>query len=729
MLAAPRWRGLRLLPLLGALLIGSTSALAQGSGPGISDDAPPRKPQTASTSGQNKENVIIQARPWLFNRATRYAHSMPEVSGPMITVTKKTTVVQLDQQPTIIDNNQRELFDRLPGIVLAEQQNPTELNISYRGLGNPQESEYVLLMQDGIPLELDWIGYPTTYYLPVPETLSSVQMIRGGSGLLYGPEPQPVINFVSRAPDLAPLAGTTEQVGGSDGLFSSFNRVSGTSGGWQYLADFSRRQSDGQRANGDYTLNSGDAQLGYQIDSDQHLSLAVHAYSLESGLAGLMTGAQFHQDPEQTTTPDDRLWTDRYTAVLTYENHISSADLFTQKVWNGYTDLITRSDTYTASLVGTSATLAGQRFHYTGLDGRFLHRWGRGNALTVGYTAYTSRSPYSEVTSPDPLAEPDAPGTPIYLDERTTRYGAIFAENVFRFSRFHVVTSARLDHERLSTHEFIAPHPQLADQTYNKSIPLFGLGIGNDFGHGNETYLNISQGFRPLRYLDIASPFSNFSPTNNPNPTKYLTYELGVHGWPLLGFYYDVSLFQINVKNRIESEQYSLIPGDTVDVNTGDTRNRGVEAESSYDLLQIGDPLSDEHLTVFANASYLDARFTSSILPNQVGKVPAYAPAYVVKAGVTWRREHHYKLSLVVDSVGKQYFQDSDLALNTTPAQIPGYTIFDLSGEYEFAGHLRVLGGISNLTNRVYYSRVFLSGGLLEPGLERNFYGGVAYDF
>lgn len=704
-------------------------ALAQAGGAGSQPGASSAVSQETPAAGQGSKeasNVTIQANRYRFNRATRYAHSMPEVEGTAITVTKKTSVVQLDQQPTIIDNNQRELFDRLPGIVLAEQQNPTELNVSYRGLGNPQESEYVLLMQDGLPLELDWIGYPTLYYLPVPETLSSVQMIRGGSGLLYGPEPEPVINFISRAPDSAPLAGTTEQVGGSEALFSSFNRVSGTSGGFDYLADFSRRQSDGQRMNGDYELDSGDAELGYSIGSQQHLGLAVHAYSLQSGLAGLMSGAQFRQNPNQTTTPDDRLWTDRYTAVLTYENHITSADLFTQKVWNGYTDLITRSDTY-ADDVGTSATIAGQRFHFTGLDGRFLHRWGHGNALTVGYTAYTSQSPYTEVTSSNPLADRDAPGTPLYLDERSTRYGAVFAENVFRFSRFHVVTSARMDQERLSTHEYLAPHPVLADETYNKGVPLFGIGLGNDFGRGNETYLNVSQGFRPLRYLDIASPFSNFSPTNNPNPTKYLTYEAGVHGWPLLGFYYDVSLFQVDVKNRLESQNYSLT--ETIDVNTGDTRNRGVEAETSYDLLRLWDSLGSEHLTVFANGSYLDARFTASALPDQVGKIPAYAPAYVLKAGVTWSRDHAYKLSAVVDSVGKQYFQDSDLALGTTPAQIPGYTVADVSGEYEIAGHLRLLGGISNLTNREYYSRVFLSGGMLEPGRERNFYAGVAYDF
>lgn len=676
--------------------------------------------------------VIVEASRERYNRETRYQHSLPEVDATTITVTKRTTVEKLDNQPTIIDNNQREVFDRLPGVVLAEQQNPTELNISYRGLGNPQESEYILLMQDGIPLELDWIGYPTTYYLPVPQTLSSVQMIRGGSGLLYGPEPEPVVNFISRVPDPGRLlTGTTEQVGGSDSLFSSFNSVSGTSGDWNYLADYSHRQSDGQRANGDYALNAGDVHAGYQIDAQQKVSLDAHLYSLDSGLAGLMSGGQFQANPNQTTTPDDRLWTDRYTTALTYENQVTEHDLYTQKLWNGYTDLITRSDKYDpGTLVPTSSTLAGQRFHYTGLDGRWLHRFGRGDAFTFGYTAYTSRSPYTEFVSPNPLAGPDErSGSIFYNDERQTRYGALFAEGLFRLPhRFHIVTSARLDHEQLTTQETAAPHPQLADSTYSRNIPMFGAGIGNDFGRGNETYLNVSQGYRPMRYLDIASPFSNFSPTNNPQPTRYLTYEGGVHGWPYPGFYYDAGLFQVDVRNRIESEQFTEF--ETINVNTGDTRNRGAELEGSYDLLRHApDTSSDRHLDLFANAELLQARFTSSVLLDQTGKTPAYAPDYVLKAGLTLRRDHVYKLSLVMDWVGSQYFQDSDQPLRTTPAQIPAYTILDLAADYTIAGHLRLLAGISNLTNRIYYSRVFLAGGQLEPALERAGYAGLAYDF
>jgi Fe(3+) dicitrate transport protein len=709
----------------------AASASSDAPSQGNADQAPQH--QASKHLPTPGPRVLVHARE-LYNRATRYAHSMPEVPGPEITVTKKTTVVKLDDQPPIIDNHERELFDRMPGIVLAEQQNPTELNVTYRGLGNPQESEYILLMQDGIPMEMDWIGYPTLYYIPVPETISEVQMIRGGSGLLYGPEPEPVINFVSKMPTPT-TTGTVQQVGGSDGLYSTFDSISGPAGPVGYLADFEHRQSNGQRANGDYNLNSGDADLDYHIDSHQTLTLAVHAYSLESGMAGFMNYAQFEADPNQTATPDDHDWESRYTGVLTYSDQFDSKNLYVQKLWLGYQDLITRADGYvsntapllTAPPVATSATVASQRFHYTGLDGRFLHRYGRGAALTVGYTVYTSDSPYDEIKSPDPEAAAyDPAGTPIYDDQRRSRYAAVFAENLYRFKRIHVVISARFNHEQIDSHETVAQHPYLVNGVWRKNIPLFGFGIGNDFGHGNETYLNISQGFRPVRYLDVASPFGKYSPTNNPEPTKYLTYEAGVHGWPITGFYYDASVFQINVKNSIETEAIS--PVASIDINTGNSRSRGVEAETSYDLFRLWPSAPDgAHLSLFANATYLNAVYTASIL-GLTGKTPPYAPNYVLKGGLTLTEEPGLKLSLIVDAVGSQFFQDTDLADNGTPARIPAYTVVDLSGEYKFAGHWRVLGGISNLTNQEYYSRVFLSAGEIEPALSRQFYAGVAYD-
>ena len=155
-----------------------------------------------------------------------------------------------------------------------------------------------------------------------------------------------------------------------------------------------------------------------------------------------------------------------------------------------------------------------------------------------------------------------------------------------------------------------------------------------------------------------------------------------MHGWPVPGVFYDASAFQVEARNRIETEQ--LRPTEAINVNTGNTRSRGVEMQGSFDLLRLMSPTpGDRHLTLFANASLLDAKFTGSAIPGQIGK---------------------------------------------TPARIPSYVVADLSGEYMFAGHWRVMGGVANLTDRRYYSRVFLFGGMLEPALTRQFYAGVRYD-
>lgn len=67
---------------------------------------------------------------------------------------------------------------------------------------------------------------------------------------------------------------------------------------------------------------------------------------------------------------------------------------------------------------------------------------------------------------------------------------------------------------------------------------------------------------------------------------------------------------------------------------------------------------------------------------------------------------------MVVDTVGSQYFQDSDRSIGSTAAHIPTYTVVDPAGDFVIAGRLWPLAGISNLTNRLYYSRVFLVGGM-----------------
>jgi len=676
-------------------------------------------------------------------------HIMKEVDGPLITVTKKTSITRLDSIPTVVDNNLRALFAQTPGLFVSEQQSPGQANLSYRGIGNPQESEFVTVLLDGIPLMSDWIGYPTIYTLPLPQQISEVQLIRGGSSLLYGPEPPPVVNMVSRKPvtDRA-LAGYAEAVVGSNGLFGSFNQISGTSGNWDYLADAHYRTSDGERDNGDSIVRGADLHLGYSPDDMAHTTLDLHVSQLETGDPGKLSYPQFIADPDQSPTPYNKLWTDRYVLALTDDRFFSEKTELVTKLWGGYQDNASRAQDRGAA--PTTATLQDDQFRFYGIDARMLHRWGRGNALTVGTTMYHSDAPFRQFTTdgltPDrydrygvPCASVASKNCARLRQERSTDYAAVFAENVFRFEGgWHFVPSVRIEREKVKIDETIRP-PNLTrglvDREVTHNVPLFGLGFGNDFGRGNETYFNVSQGWRPVRYFDVGSPFGNTSPDpiNDPDPTHVLSWEAGVHGTPADGLFYDVSLFRIDVQDRIESQQIpNAPPGNTINVNTGDTRHRGFEGQIDYDFLAAADPKTSCHLSVFANLSLLDSDFTAS---NRgfVGNTPAFSPDYLARVGLAYREDKKFKFALSVVSVGSQYWQDSNLdnALPTQPAyipaKVPSYTVADLSADWWLTPDIRLLGGISNIADKTYYARVF--GGGLEPAIGRTVHVGAAWEF
>jgi Fe(3+) dicitrate transport protein len=663
-------------------------------------------------------------------------HILREVDGTRITVTKKSSVTKLDQQPTIVNNNQRELFVRTPGVSVSEQQTPTQYNLSYRGIGNPQEAEYVLVLRDGLPIMSDWIGFPTLFYMPLPQSLAEVQTIRGGSSLIYGPEPAPAINLVSRRPDPngPSLTGSTEHALGSDGLYSTYDVVQGASGKWAWRADLGYVRSGGARRNNASSLFQGDLYLAWRPDASQLWSIEYNGHGAEAGDAGRISKPQFDADPSFSPTPQNHNWVRRHAVTLAHERDFGKGWRFEGKAFATRQQLYSRAAAAQAAGAPPPATttLQDERINKEGVDLSQRKPWGRGNAFTAGTVLYHSDAPFLQFTSPNLLAQRgEHSGVPRLAQARDSYYGALFAENVFRLpGRFHIVLSGRLEHERLRIVETAKPANltrPLVDVDVSRTVPLFGIGIGSDFGRDNETYLSVTQGYRPLRFFDVASPFSNLQPGHDADPSRSLSIEAGVHGTPLTGLFYDASLFWIEFRNRIETQRLNAT--DVINVNTGDTRHRGFEGALAYDFL--AGSRSDRHLSLFANLSLLDAKFTASSNPAQVGKRPAYAPKVIAKGGVTARRDGHYRVSLTASAVSSQFFQVSNLPVGAgatlVPAKIPAYQLVDLSADIWVLRGLRLLGGVSNLLDERYYSRVFQTG--LEPGLGRKFYLGAAFDF
>jgi Fe(3+) dicitrate transport protein len=288
-------------------------------------------------------------------------HIMPEVSGTEITVTKKATVIKLNQQPPVEDNNLQELFNKAPGFLITEQHTPGQFNFSYRGLGNPQESEFTLVLRDGLPLMSDWIGFPTLYYLPLPQSISEIQFIRGGNSLLYGPEPAPVVNFVTKHPEPgSPWSFYTEQIGGAYGYYSTYNVIQEAVGPLEFRFDGGYVRSDGQRDNSAYDLWQTDLYVGYRPDEHQLLALDFYSSRFSGGDPGRITYKQFLEDQNFSPTPYNHDWVDRYTTVLRYERDFGDGWLLQAKGWFTHQEI----DARTAANLNPTAESISIKYHF-----------------------------------------------------------------------------------------------------------------------------------------------------------------------------------------------------------------------------------------------------------------------------------------------------------------------------------------------------------------------------
>jgi Fe(3+) dicitrate transport protein len=713
-------------------------------------------------------------------------HIMPEVSGTEITVTKKATVIKLDQQPPIENNDLQDLFLKAPGFQVTDQHTPGQFNFNYRGLGNPQESEFTLVLRDGLPLMSDWIGFPTLYYLPLPQAISEIQFIRGGNSLLYGPEPAPAVNFVTKHPAPgSPWNFYTEQLGGAYGYYSTFNVIQEAVGPLEFRFDGGYVRSDGQRNNSAYDLWQTDLYVGWRPDEHQLLALDFYSSRFSGGDPGRITYKQWVNDPNFSFTPFNHDWVDRYTTILRYERDFGEGWLLQAKGWFTHQEIDARTAANNnpgAPHPFPSSTLFGyEEFNNGGADIRLRKLWGdgtifKGSALTAGTVIYHGDAPFQRYTlneensGPDFLTAPRGTTSDIVpLDQsRTSNYQSIFFEDLIRIGKFHMVGSFRLDHEDVEVDSTFAPWLATVPPSGPASIsadhwvPLWGFGMGNDFGNRNETYFNASSGWRPTRFFDIAGTSRTIAFGESiPDPFNSLDFELGVHGTPYKGFWYDVGAFWMLFNNRTETQNIGNT--DFIILNTGSTRNRGLEGELSYDLLapfqhppvvlqpEPGKDVADKSKTIpvpgvlptdyrplkliaFSNVQFLDATYIESslLVPGTnhtlVGNTPAFAPNFLMKGGLQLRKDNCFDITFSAIYVSQQFWQDTDIGSATIPkAFIAPYKVFNLTGDFYLTRNLRIIAGITNLTDEKYYDRVFANG--IEPAPRLSGYAGLSLSF
>ena len=666
---------------------------------------------------------------------------MPGTQGTQVFVGKKSIVIDFDAMPQIQTDNYRQAFAKHPGLLTSELSNSSLLSLSYRGIGDPHESQNLLVLKDGIPFVLDPFGYPTVYYAPPFESVDRLEFVAGGGALLYGPQPSGALNYVTHIPNRNHAASlTTQHVAGSDSLYSSFNTLEGGVGRTGYLAQFDHRSGDSFRdRNSDFELNGGSVKLVADVGSAARIVLDVDAYKADSGEPGGLTLARgaglltYDDSRTQTQNLYDRVRVDRRAALVRYERDFGSDASFSASVWVSEFSRFSKRQNgsgFGRIPTGTNNTINLHKYYTYAADVRYRRDYDTGehrNTFTTGFTSMRMDSPISNRRGATIEADD---GVRTYQAKRGTRYLAVFGEHVFRRGKLAITPGLRFELLRQTVNEQqndarIAAGRALLQTTENTLEPLGGIGATYDFGPSGEFYGNVSTAYKPATYGDLIPTGSGDTVSDQLQPGRAINYEFGWRARPAPGSWVDVSVFAIDYNNRFGRVGTNL-------QNVGRSLNRGLSAATEIEVWNTSGDRNALSVAWHGNVQFLDAEFTSGPLD---GRTPQYAPRLTVRSGLVLRIPNRLKVALLGTYLAEHFADDANTRTPTADWLIPAYTVFDFTLEaYIWRGQIAgrdsavaVLGGINNLFDEHYWSRVRSNG--IDPANGRNFYTGLRLEF
>jgi Fe(3+) dicitrate transport protein len=641
-----------------------------------------------------------------------------ETHGTQILSGKKNTVTSLKEIPKIQTNNFRQATAKTPGLLISETPNESSAGVTSRGLGDPHESQNILLLQDGLPVASDMYGYPAAYFTPAIPMMDTMQFIRGGGGLLYGPQPAGVLNFTSNPlyhnQKLSGQAGLTY---GSNNLLNTNDAIYGSKGDHSYGVEYFRRQGDGlQRQNSDFSADY--LQLRDHIFKGKNkFKISFNGYNSEHGFPGGFSktkGPNFNtygDDQGKATVEHDRLQVSRAQLALGVESRLDESSQLHLTIWGVTYRRYSKTQAngnFGQFPTGTTNTIQDQKFYNLNGEIRYVKNWGL-HTLSAGYMSYNLNSPFVQETG---KAIDSNHGTVTRRLDRQTIVNSLFAENRFTFGKLLVTPGVRIENirqtidERKNTSTAV---DRKEDVTAN--VPLFGLGMSYFLTDETQVYGNISEAYKPVTFAE-AVPVAGGTATISEDikPSDIITYELGYRGQHTK-FNWDVSAFFIRYENKFGQVGSNF-------QNTGASTNKGIDLAVDYKL--------NKQFNIYANTEFLDAEFTRGPLK---GGIPQYAPKNATRAGVIYRRDDELKAALMGTMISRHYGNDSNGRgpVSKNDYEIPSYVVFDLTSDYTFRKNWMVSGGIYNLLDKDYYSKVRAGG--VYWNQKRNYYAGVTYKF
>lgn len=697
---------------------------------------------------------------------------MPETKDNVLFSGKKNEVLKLSNiNANLTNNNAREVFSRIPGVTVWENEGSgIQINVGVRGL-SPNRSWELNTRQNGYDISSDVFGYPEAYYNPPLEAVETIQLIRGGASLQFGPQFGGMINYVLKRETKKKFSFETQNTVGSYNLVSSFNAIGGNFKKFSYYVYNHSRSGDGWRDNNRFTVRTTHAFLEYRFTEKTKISAEYTNSDYEMQQPGGLTDAQFKDNSRQSGRKRNWFGTPWNVFSINLDTKINDNWDFNTKLFGvvgernsvGVTTTPNVEDAINPITNDYSNRQVDRDFYKNfGLETRSIYRYNLGkikNNLAFGVRLYQAKTNRVQrgigTTGVDfDLSIEDRFATDL---DFTTQNVAVFAENQFKISeKFSVTPGMRLEYisaigqGRLGISN---GNDVLLDQkTITRNQPLFGIGFEYKFRSTN-IYANITQAFRPVLFSDLTPPAVTDVIDPNLKDADGFNADLGYRGTHKGFLNFDFSLFYLSYNNRIGGVRQFVNNDPTIGTflfrtNLGETVNKGIEGFVDLNvtrLLGVEKPYGN--LDIFATVSFIDSKYidfktttTSGIAPNIIitennlaGNRVENAPRYIHNFGVSWSNNNFS--TTVQHKISGQIFTDANNtqtpSANGVTGLLEGYRVFDLSAEYKFLERYNVRTGINNFTDEAYATR--RSGGYPGPGIlpgeGRTFYVSIGAKF
>ena len=669
--------------------------------------------------------------------AMGYAHSplmAKEIELPSINVIDRQEVgassipgaidiISPEEMEMIQPASLQDALKTVPGVNARDEEGYGAIpNIGIRGL-SPNRSTKVLILEDGAPIQPSLFLSNASYYSPPVERISSIEVLKGATGLRYGPNTiGGVINYQSKTPL---KDGIVKGKLGSHG-YRLLELEAGTSSEQKSMGggiNLITSEANGFRNNG-YRMNDILVKGGMAIGQSQWLGLKLTRYENEinTSYVGLRPD-EFIHTPTKNPAPDDQFLSNRTSFDINHELEIdTSTKLKTLMYWSQLERNFWRRDVASKTRQGTSFVDCGgaaycvtgrnRNFDMLGIDSRLFTNYqafGIQNESEIGVRLHSeTMSNKTERSNAGPRART---GVITGNENNDAKAVALYLQNRFLFTdQFAVTPGVRVESYRQNRKNEMNGVQGQSNNT--ELVP--GIGATWQLAPELQLYSSVYKGFAPAM---ISAAISGDGVDQKLDAERSMNIEFGFRG-QAQKWTYEGAAFRMDFSNQIVNQALS---GGISKTNGGQSLHQGAEGALGYAITSAW--------SVLANATYIPvAEFKGGALGPIGNRIP-YTPKLTGNLGLNYSKDG-LKSFLNAYHVSSQYADSANTVQESndgTKGLIPSFTTLNWSFVYSPKRDIKLFGVVRNLFDKKFISGRSPDG--IFPGAERNFELGLAYQF